>query len=473
MNIISKYLGAIDPSAHQARDEEQYSPLNRTTLLFFATLSGALFLAFRSYSPKNLERRGSVTPTPLANLIDQIVGQRLSSGKRRYYIKALTEHIGKYPQDLSRCKEIIVSLAETEEINDEWITGNLALFKGVVLATKGLLKEIGKNESDILKRLKEELLILMSFQKFKKGHFDILLAEIPGFDPTTSEEFISTARTYRRNDLFTLPPLEKLEIDYSEFKHAGLKGEPIFGHKEGSITEIKSIGAIYGVIGPIPSLEGDQAFFRKNVEYCSFGPKQGLDFVRGAYQKELNDIARTKELLQKGDIKIHYLDNFSSLRVQVLQFMGRSVVCKIESSCINGFGSILDTVDFIRNSIALNLVVPNVVKLLPDLILIRSDEEVEIGYLMEIVNGMPLSAIKKLPADQKVEIQRQFNWAVPKMLESGYALYDFHSQNVIWNGKTLTFIDLNRSGFAEKNIKAANTNSAIRAMETILASINS
>lgn len=473
MNVISKYLGAINPSTDPGGNEDQNSPLSTTTLLFFAALSGTLLLALSRYYPKNLEGRGSVTPPPLANLINQVVGQRLSSGQRRYYIKALTEHLDTYPQDLSRCSDIVHNLVQTEELNDEWVTGNLALFKEVVLATKGLLEKIGRSETDILNRLKEELSILMSFQKFKKGHFDILLEQIPGFDPSTSKEFIYTARSYRRADLFVLPPLEKLEIDYTEFKHAGLKAQPIFGHKPGSITEITSIEAIYGVIGPIPSLEGDLAFFRMNVEACLYGPKEGLNLVRGAYQKELNDIQRTRELLQKGNIKIHYLDNFSSIKVQVLQFMGRSVVCKIESSCVNGFRSILDTVDFIEKCIALNLAVPNVVKLLPDALLIKGDEEVEIGYLMEIANGKPLSAIKKLPPDEKWEIQRQFNLAVPKMLESGYALYHFHNQNVIWNGKTLTFIDLSRYGFDEKNIKAANTLLAIRAMEMILASIDS
>ena len=87
---------------------------------------------------------------------------------------------------------------------------------------------------------------------------------------------------------------------------------------------------------------------------------------------------------------------------------------------------------------------------------------------MALEPGDTLRKIKQLTPAEKQAIQSQFDSAVKTMFESGYALYDFSDDNVLWDGKKLTFIDLSPAGFKPEALRNADTYDVMYRMSRML-----
>lgn len=156
--------------------------------------------------------------------------------------------------------------------------------------------------------------------------------------------------------------------------------------------------------------------------------------------------------------------------VGIVTIQGQELMCKFIATIYSpGFSDIDRVSDFVIKARLLKEAVPDVVEILPHVVLNRDQRgDIQMGYLMKVEKGEQLRKIQQLSMQEKNDIQTQFNNVVDAMLLSGYALYDFSDDNVLWDGKTLTFIDLSPAGFKSEALHNADTFSVKWSMSKFL-----
>ena len=157
----------------------------------------------------------------------------------------------------------------------------------------------------------------------------------------------------------------------------------------------------------------------------------------------------------------------------VISCNNERVVCKFLTAIypnFPGFDAVQRVAEFIQQAQRLRQAVPQVVEFIPRVILNRNEKgHVDAGYLMKVALGTELRKITKLLPEEKEAIQNQFDTCVKAMLKAGYAIYDFNDDNVLWDGKTLTFVDLSEAGFKPIALENADTSDVIWRMSQMLA----
>lgn len=343
-------------------------------------------------------------------------------------------------------------------LNVDWINVNVSWFQAILKRYINALEKRGLTLLECSQKLSWELKGFRTYPKFSPEQAQILMDVTP--------------------EAANLPP----DLDYSEFCGiAELKeNKSTLPFTSGTLL-LDTPSKIYQFIGKNPVLEGDELFFKNEVKFWMdkhFPLEEALQGIRTSYQKAILAFEAVKSLLDNikvyatNDLQLDTSISEGHENIGLIQFNGRQVVCKFVSSIpkngTNGFEIIQNLFDFVRKSIQLHEAVPNVVKILPYTILNKT-ENVDVGYLMEIEPGDQLRKISKLSLNEKQIIQNQFNKAVGDMFNFGYALYDFEEDNVLWDGKKLTFIDLSPAGFKPEALKNADIMHVIDRMSKMLA----
>lgn len=421
-------------------------------------------------------------------------------------------HFKEIPESVAECTSLLDSLAATDikeeayGLHIDWINADAALFQGILQAYIRALLYKGFSKEQLLVKLSSDLAGFLTYRGFNCEQARIFIANLPGFDPTkpsspmyaNSDTYLELAQKYNKNqDLVSYleslsPAPSSIKTDYREFCGvAELKGkahEMSMRINKGEFVQLDTPLKIYEFIGKNPVIEGDEKFFKNEVyllvEQSHYSPQQALEIVRNTQQKTYSAFAAVKSLLEHQDIEVYGAESLSldgsnsdgHKNVGIVTLNGMQVFCKftanISKFAINGFSIIKDECDFVRNARMLRTRVPNVVEILPNVILSKSEngEDIKVGHFMKIVPGNQLRKISQLSSEEAQAIQTQFDSAVNAMFESGYALYDFSDDNVIWDGKTLTFIDLSAAGFTSRALENANTYAEMDRMSFMLMS---
>lgn len=394
---------------------------------------------------------------------------------------------------------IDVFTAEERSLDTEWLRAVPSLFQFVV---QSYISNLPSEEIQI--NVKEVLAGFLNYPQFTLEQAEIIIREILDFDPNhpsnpnfpSSPTFLSYAEIGSNQNIISYfesfpavkPALLDESVDIAQFCGVEeLKGTTFdLVPSEGEFMRLDSLQTLYRLIGKNLFLEGDQEFFKREVELrrerFSLSQLNAFKSLREAYWKIVTEYESVKVSLAKHHMEVFCTKNLSidttisggRENVGTLSFNNEPAVYKrlstisSEFPCSN-FSDIYIVIDFINRARSLRAAVSNIIEIFPYLILNQKDNgDIDIGYLMKVEPGEQLRKISKLSAEEKVEIQQQFDRAVDLMLQCGYALYDFSDDNVLWDGKKLTFIDLSAAGFKPLALQCADTGSVKWRMSAIL-----
>lgn len=365
----------------------------------------------------------------------------------------------------------------------------------------------GMDEAAIQHILRRELEGLLTYKGFTRAQVKALTSKIHHFNPHVlihpeapfSDTFLSRAKRICQDEVISylescvaeksiiLQEVEQ-EIDPGEFQEIinllNTTSDDTTPIEQEGFLGLKTLFHIFMFFNNNPYSQFSRERFISEVKsirdmYPQSTPKAILQQVRNSYQSLYNDILAIKLLLEADDIKIYAAHDqsvdstlSSHPNVGTLIFKEREIVCKYTSQLFLAAGvsirELASLADFIRKARALKAAVPGVVDVLPSIFLNKTKDGIKIGYFMERASGKTLSAIKTLTSEEIVSIERQFDESVNMMLEAGYALYDFHEKNVLWDGEKLTLIDLSPAGFKPEALEHADTLDVIYRMRAML-----
>lgn len=429
-----------------------------------------------------------------------------------HLIAILIAHVKNTPNttthELTRIVEVIVAYDKNGNgLNVGWMEADPFIFKAALQSYITTLKNQKFTSEQLEQELKGQLTGLVSYNSFPVTLAQVFINELQNFDPRIphhpgAQTCLESAQLIGRNqevimyletlspDLSSIPEAIVWENDTNEFSGiAELQGEfheTGIAPKQGEILLLATTRKIYEFIGKNSVAEGDTAFFKYELQckqkYCSL--KEAKEYIQKFYQKNIEEYETVKSLLKQGDFEISCTNELSldstisdgHKNVGVIQLNNEPAVCKFmatisvdfKESC---FGIIQRVSAFVLRCRELRKNVPNVVEILPHIILNRTRSgDIQVGYLMKKESGEQLRKISWLSIEEKLNIQAQFESSVESMLESGYALYDFNDDNVLWDQKKLTFIDVSEAGFKEEALQHADTPSVIWRMSKMLES---
>lgn len=422
----------------------------------------------------------------------------------------IVSHLNKSPDLIEACApllEVLVALDVQKDaygLHTDWIPAELPCFQAVVKLYRGALSTQGLSTERIAWKFAENLGGLLTYRHFRCEQAKILIDELPGFDPRKPLDpsyywtFLGQAKTYGTSEMISYleslsPAPLRVEVDFSQVDYSefcgveALKGmnEPRFSVAQGEFAALETVQKIYAFIGERnPIIEGDLDFFKGQViawvEQYENTLEGALNNTRITLQRTLQVIESLDLLLKNQTIEVVATENMildtaisgGRSNIGTLLFNNTNVVCKFEStifSSTSAFETIHRISDFVLKSRALQDKVPNVVEIFPHVVLNKlSNGKIEVGYLMELAPGKQLREISILSVKEKQDIEEQFNKAVQDMLTHNYALYDFNDDNVLWDGKKLTFIDLSSAGFTPEALERADTWDVIYRMSQML-----
>jgi hypothetical protein len=350
----------------------------------------------------------------------------------------------------------------TPALHKDWIELKGPWFGALLQAYTRTVKE---------PKLSRCLACFLTYKAFTVDQAKMMIAKIPGFDPRKLSSpgspltFIDLAKDFNTPDMVEFleslfPKQNDPEFNgIDELKNAG----PRMSLAKGVLTKLDTPSKIHQFIGMHnPVVEGDQGFF----------PQE-------AAEKTIALFEALKATLAQEQIEVYGVESLSldpiadgRKNIGIITLDGQRVVYKSMTTIYTSywFSSAQRVADFIANTRKLKQNVPNVVEILPKIVLNR-EESIDVGYLMQLEPGKQLREIPQLSPEEKQSIQDQFNNAVETMLESGYALYDFNDDNVLWDGKKLTFIDLSPAGFDPETLHHADTADVILRMAAMLSRV--
>jgi len=413
------------------------------------------------------------------------------------------------------CLPGILDLIESFMVNDvnqgflshDWMA-NDELFS---CALDVYIKENQKSgcTSEQLQRLLcREMSGLLTYPGFTVAHSEVLITKLsPNFNPLEkinpelelSDTFLDKARRFCKPEVISyleslapdIIPEIGIEIDPFEFKDIyELLNKDFSSHtpmeiKKDEFYKLKSLSSISEFCN---NFEFVPNFFINQInemrmQYREAAPEVILKVVKDSYQKSLNSLLAIKQLLNTGEIQIYCANNIQTdntfsgkgtskrhSNVGTLSFMGREVVCKNYSTHdgYSPFITLQSLGNFIGKVRDLRRKVPNIVEIQPVIFLDNINGVIKIEYFMDLAPGKTLRNIKDLSIQEKESIMMQFDESVRLMINAGYALYDFNDDNVLWDGKQLTFIDLSFAGFRDEALNDADTESVISTMKLML-----
>lgn len=334
--------------------------------------------------------------------------------------------------------------------------------------------------------LRSELAALLTFPEFNLEKLQYIVSKLEHFDssskpkPNSSSSFLSSAeRLNRRPEVIAFlkayshtkdSPNPSAEVDYSRYASIPHLAEltrtaPIVSPPPGEFVKLTQAEQLSGLLSDIGMLRISKSEIDKNIDYlmnidsCD-RTKANLAFF-DHWKKTVVDRFILLKSLIPGQVEFYYTHHLQIDRavakghgihkVGTIHFKSNTYVYK-ESGTDPSSLNILETVDFIEKVIKLGQSNSHIVQVLPIVILNQiGPKALEVGYLMKKVDGKTLRDISALSLDEKKNFQIQFNRAVELMNQGGYGLHDFNDDNLMWDGKHLTLIDLNPLGFKHQD----------------------